>query len=380
MDRVIKDPTREQKAHLNSGEKVKPSSGKGSGEKGGEVSRVQSGKDPILKDGNKVSEEGGGGGCGGGNNNSKYPSRLHEKLAFLEGKVKRIASDIKKTKEMLDMNNPDSSKVILSDIQDKISGIEKAMVHVTGVDSGSSKMGLLLKSDDSNGNSNDDKECESDGCKREGEGKSLIKGLNSEELEARLFPHHKLIRNRTITKESSSGKPKEEDNKVVSSVDENSIELEFLASLNNKEASKGGGEIRCCEVQETEGGANGMKGSSSGLNQRCDSIDMLLAADEKLEDFDDQENRQGSFIGEETDEAFNYKLNEIGNKNAAGGWFVSEGEAVLLAHDDGSCSYYDIANCEVCKLVRNLTCHVVILQGMLELLMILYQLYILFGI
>ncbi|KAL2330290.1 hypothetical protein Fmac_017871 [Flemingia macrophylla] len=48
--------------------------------------------------------------------NRKYPSKLHEKLAFLKGKVKRITSDIKKTEEMLDLNNPDASKLILFDI------------------------------------------------------------------------------------------------------------------------------------------------------------------------------------------------------------------------------------------------------------------------
>ncbi|KAK8484345.1 hypothetical protein V6N13_117066 [Hibiscus sabdariffa] len=57
----------------------------------------------------------------------KYPSKLHKKLAFLEGKVKRIASDIKMTKKMLDMNTPYASKVIIYDIQDMIFSIEKAM-------------------------------------------------------------------------------------------------------------------------------------------------------------------------------------------------------------------------------------------------------------
>ncbi|QHO53204.1 hypothetical protein HN51_022072 [Arachis hypogaea] len=354
LDRA--NPTREPGGSFRSAEKVTSLTGKGSGEKsaskivGGKVQRE---KYSILKDGSKVSEESSG--C----NSGKSSSRLHEKLAFLEGKVKRIASDIKKTKELLDMNNPDASKVILSDIQEKISGIEKAMVHVTGADSG--KVGSY-----SNGNVENicKGESENDESKRLGDGKSLIKGLKTEELEDRLFPHHKLIKNRILLKESWSSssesclgngsddvKAKVENNKVLSPVCENSIAVEFLASLNNdKEISVGGGGggggVRCCEVQETEGGRNAMKGSSSGLNQRSDNIDMLLESDEKLEEFDDQENKQEAFVGDEMDEAFNYKLNEIGDKNATGGWFVSEGEAVILAHDDGSCSYYDIANCE----------------------------------
>ncbi|KAJ1431515.1 WD40/YVTN repeat-like-containing domain superfamily [Sesbania bispinosa] len=266
---------------------------------------------------------------GGGGDGAVRPStRLHEKLAFLEGKVKRIASDIKKTKEMLDMNNPDASKEILSDIQDKISGIEKAMVRVVSTD------------ENENGNDNNSSKqlgVVDEGFEAEEKPKSMVKGLNTEELEARLFPHHKLLRDRMV-------KPKVED-KVLSPVDDNSIALEFLASLD-----KGTGKVSaCCEVEEKGGGGghsdgNGGKGSSWN-NQKCD-IDILLAADEKLEEFDDQENKQGEFVGEETDEAFNFKLNSIGNRTAAAGWFVSEGEAVLLAHDDASCSYYDIANCE----------------------------------
>lgn len=251
--------------------------------------------------------------------NNKYPSKLHEKLAFLEGKVKRIATDIKKTKEMLDMNNPDESKVILSDIHEKISGIEKAMVRVVSNDdneNGDKQLGVVDEAVKS---------------------KSLVKGLNSEELEARLFPHDKLLRDRTLINKDSVVKAEE---KVLSPVDDNSVALEFLASLDKGKVSA------CIEV----GGGNSEGKGSSWNHQKCD-IDMVLEADEKLEEFDDdQENKQqeGEFVGEEeTDEAFNFKLNGIGTRTASAGWFVSEGEAVLLAHDDASCSYYDIANCEV---------------------------------
>ncbi|CAL5208021.1 unnamed protein product [Lathyrus oleraceus] len=270
-------------------------------------------------------------------NNNKYQSKLHEKLAFLEGKVKRIASDIKKTKEMLDLNNPDASKVILSDIQDKISGIEKAMVRV-----------VVSNDENSNTDTNTNKEVSIvDGvvddvngveCLKPINATSLVKGLNSDELEARLFPHHKLIRDRTLIKDSSVKANVEIEENVRSSVDENSIALEFLATLNETNG------YPCDGIEKEKSG--------SSNNQNCD-IDMVLEADEKLEEFDDQEKEnirntqeEEGFVGDETDEAFNFKLNGIGNKIAAAGWFVSEGEAVLLAHDDASCSYYDIANSE----------------------------------
>ncbi|KAJ6725853.1 TRANSDUCIN/WD40 REPEAT-LIKE SUPERFAMILY PROTEIN [Salix purpurea] len=120
-----------------------------------------------LKD-KGLSDEGNGSKVG-----VKYPSKLHDKLAFLEGKVKRIASDIKKTKEMLDMNNPDASKVILLDIQDKISGIEKAMGNVAGTGtskSGGNDTGTAVVVEKSESEKVEDV-------------KSSVKGLSTEELE-----------------------------------------------------------------------------------------------------------------------------------------------------------------------------------------------------
>ncbi|KAF6141277.1 hypothetical protein GIB67_024361 [Kingdonia uniflora] len=52
-------------------------------------------------------------------------------------------------------------------------------------------------------------------------------------------------------------------------------------------------------------------------------------------------------IVEETEDTSMDQVNEIGYKIATGGWFVSERESILLAHDDGSCSFYDIANTKV---------------------------------
>ncbi|KAJ6824605.1 deSI-like protein [Iris pallida] len=49
---------------------------------------------------------------------------------------------------------------------------------------------------------------------------------------------------------------------------------------------------------------------------------------------------------EEGEDSYKDQIFEIGRKSSTAGWFVSEGEAVLLTHSDGSCSYYDIANCE----------------------------------
>lgn len=64
-------------------------------------------------------------------NTTIYQSKLHKKLAFLEVKVKK-SSDIKKTKDMLELNNQDSSHVIVYNIHRKITSIEKSLSHVVG--------------------------------------------------------------------------------------------------------------------------------------------------------------------------------------------------------------------------------------------------------
>ena len=328
------------------------SSGTGSGEKSLKAVKLSG----ICKE--KGSSEGLGSRSG-----NKHPSKLHEKLAFLEGKVKRIASDIKRTKEMLEMNNPDTSKVILSDIQDKISGIEKAMGHVA------SDSDANVGSSKSNENDKEQiKMAEKSQNNQADHGTSSVKGLSSEELEARLFPHDRLIRNRTSMKASSGSSQNDQSyniepagqlkpgEKTLSPIDENPIAAEFLASL-NKDNSKVtmrdrhvGSEF--CEVKE-------MDGATTSASQDCENritgktaVELILTSDETLDDeFADQENRQAIIVSEETEEEIGVSLlNDIGRKTSTGGWFVSEGESILLAHDDGSCSFYDIANGEVCVL------------------------------
>ncbi|XP_051129346.1 KIN14B-interacting protein At4g14310 [Andrographis paniculata] len=216
---------------------------------------------------------------------NKNPSKLHEKLAFLEGKVKRIASDIKRTKEMLDMNNSDTSKMILSDIQEKISGIEKAMGNVSIQDSKGIEASNV---------------------------RSSVKGLNVDELEARLFPHHKLIRDRTLSKAQNVGTSEAVD-------DGNAIASEFLASLNRGEESS---------IQEM-------------------SLNVSIDKNEKFDELCEEQDVPGMMFEDGVEDCRKNKLTSIGCKLSTGGWFVFEGESVILAHDDGSCSFYDIANCEV---------------------------------
>lgn len=275
---------------------------------------------------------------GSSNISNKYPSKLHEKLAFLEGKVKKIASDIKKTKDMLDLNNQDSSKVIISHIHQKITGIETSMSRVVD---GSEK-----------------KESEKHKTTQVTRAKSSVKGLNKEELEDRLFPHQRLLRSRTQSKTSSQATKSHdsvESNKAVTAEEkpsgpseENPIALEFLASLDKEKVTFTSDQnaLENVEVQEMDTEEPAKENDASKDVNLTSNLAEILRADEDLEEIEDEENREDMELEEIENECM-YQLNDIGTKTSTGGWFVSEGEAVILAHDDGSCSYYDVANCEV---------------------------------
>lgn len=245
----------------------------------------------------------------GAKGSNKYPSKLHEKLAMLEGRVLKIATEIKRTKEILDDNHPDESRLILSEIQNKISSVEKAVDHViTDGSKGAADKTLVTA---------------------QGAPRFSSKGLNCEELESRFFPHQKLLKN-NVSKNTAP----------INQIDEKSIEVEFLASLSGVKSA----------VSGTGAGSKVSSSEESGTNTIVSGFceeEIELCADEKIEDFDSQESKQVSLVQEETGEASADELRKIGSKCAAGGWFVSEGEAVLLAHTDGTCLYYDIVNCEV---------------------------------
>ncbi|KAI7748029.1 hypothetical protein M8C21_028533, partial [Ambrosia artemisiifolia] len=278
----------------------------------------------------------------------KYPSKLHGKLAFLEEKVKRIASDIKRTKEMLDLNNPDASKVMLSDIQETVAGIEKAMGDVVNGGSGEKeKKGESLQIMEAKENSP---------IKESSDRKSSAKGLNTDELEARFFPHHKLLRDRSTLKAPSGSDEAvktEAGLAVAETKQEKCIESLISDSMSKGESkvtNKGGLDI--CEVEETDENVNSRGRDSSNVYSGKGNVEAMLTADETLDECDEEENKAVMIYVEEIDDSFNNQLNEIGHKASTGGWFVSEGESVLLAHDDGSCTFYDVANSEVKSIYK----------------------------
>ncbi|XP_051191802.1 KIN14B-interacting protein At4g14310 [Lolium perenne] len=276
---------------------------------------------------------------------NKYPSRLHEKLAALEGRVQKIATDIKKTKEMLDENNPDEPKQILSNIQKEINDIEQAISHV--------KVDNKVQLGTEDGSDSEISQAKKAASVKPHDLKPAGKGMNTDELEARFFPHHKLLRDRKTSSATQQESCMVLKNGTVEPCDdENSIAMEFLASLDGEESdffkNRRAKNLEKNMIREAAdaSGKTSSQGSSKIPDGLTHEVEMELCAAENLEEFDEQENKSSMAIQEETEEPSSDQLSGIGNKSATGGWFVSEGEAVLLAHGDGTCSYYDIANHE----------------------------------
>lgn len=55
---------------------------------------------------------------------------------------------------------------------------------------------------------------------------------------------------------------------------------------------------------------------------------------------------------DEEEEPSSKQLLKLGERSATAGWFVCESEGILLAHEDGCCSYFDVANMEEKSVYR----------------------------
>ena len=222
--------------------------------------------------------------------------------------------------------------------------------------------------------------------------KKPIKHLNSQDLEDRLYPHHKLLKNRPSVQlavlktrvdlhdqlnENESDIRDAFEGRSIIPIDEDPIAAEFLSALKHKysvvseyklednytkskSTESSSSALELTELKPETGftisNGNGYGSSNIGLDVRSSAIGtgpdrnepQLIQCDENMDFDDDQENKPEHFGNiEETEEVSCDRLNQLSHKTSTAGWFVSEGESVLLSHDDGCCSFHDIANSEV---------------------------------
>ncbi|KAG6502425.1 KIN14B-interacting protein At4g14310-like [Zingiber officinale] len=278
---------------------------------------------------------------------SKYPSKLHEKLAMLEGKVQKIASEIKRTKEILDGNNPDDSKLILSDIQSQICGIEKAVAHaVRGTTTSQQDSSKVIKA-----NCEDQNNCVPDHTDQTIIPSYTVRELKNDVIEARFFPHHKFLKDRNssgiLGGHGSDRSDSDLEDGSSCSVGENPIAMKFLASLDLEQGEPSKHVNLASEHMTVQ--ARIISAAEYASKKMVSDYSMggiELVADENFEKIDNLEKKSALMLHEQPKGPYKDQLCEIGQKPSTGGWFVSEGEAVLLSHHDGSCSYYDMTNYE----------------------------------
>ncbi|KAG6517018.1 hypothetical protein ZIOFF_020395 [Zingiber officinale] len=256
---------------------------------------------------------------------SKYPSKLHEKLSVLEERVQNITSEILWSKEILDSNKPNDVKLILSDIQSQICGIEKVVANVYGDTTTQLSFTEVVQA---NGLRIND-EISGDTEQTNGPIYS-VKELNYDLVEAKNLPHYKLLRNRKASGilggHSSGHNDLEQDEPRQRTVNLATKDVSLQASGSDKNSSSA-------------------EHVSKKMVSELSKGEIELTSDEILEEFDSTEKKPSAMLHEQTEERQKELLCEIGQKPSTCGWFVSEG-GVLLAHHDGSCSYYDIVNYE----------------------------------
>ncbi|XP_074557687.1 KIN14B-interacting protein At4g14310-like [Curcuma longa] len=252
---------------------------------------------------------------------SKCPSQLHEKLSVLEEKVQKITSEISWTKGILDSNKPNDVKLILSDIQSQICGIEKVVADVFG--NTTTQLGFT-EVVQANGLGKND-EISGDTEQTNGPIDS-VKELNYDLVEAKNLPRHRLLQNRKTSGILGGHNDLVQDEPCQRTVDLASKDVSLQASGSDKSSSSA-------------------EHVSKKMVSELSKGEIELTSDEKLEEFDSTEKKPSAMLHEQTEEHQKELLCEIGQKPSTCGWFVSEG-GVLLAHHDGSCSYYDIVNYE----------------------------------
>lgn len=285
---------------------------------------------------------------------NKYPSKIQEKIAYLEGEVKKIA---------LDINDTDALEMILLDIQDKVFGIEKAIGHV-GVES-KGKLGsdAIVETDELR-----IKHSENNSDPLAGSLENSVESVNHEELEARLSRYHNILGSKASFG-SSAGKDQSLEPNVLevfgdkvkeegslNPIDENQIALDFLALLDNKhpKIKNKHGQLECAAIQEMDADSTVTPeiGEVSKETVRgIDDEDASLTVEEILEFFDDRENRSLMAVEEDAEDPNASVVREVRCKPCTAGWFAEECEFVLLAHDDSTCSYHDITHSEVCGIL-----------------------------
>ncbi|KAI5064964.1 hypothetical protein GOP47_0019659 [Adiantum capillus-veneris] len=349
---------------------------------------------------------------------SNLSTSLHKRLALLEGKVSQMASEIKKTREMLANDGYTNSADLLIDIQGKITSIERFMSCKESSKSASNmekdvNMEDRLQVQPTTDNVgeyrptlqsfNTDKYLHSSQVPVVSEHEFYLKhtflrgsvsappkvsGLVYDPQYVEFYPHRILVRNCLSFQEKEVENKTSDEVLLERAVDSQSMNPNAGLHDNRTSCVMIGEKMPCTRKTDTLdekvalNGGNCVHSKSSDVCPRADSIQHVqentasqhgqysieqgactqgptMCAEDIKDVLECNESPLSDSFPENTeniapddgvyfddDEFVPNQLHPIGDKVATAGWYVSEGEAILLTHDDGCCSYYDVANME----------------------------------
>ncbi|XP_024537631.1 KIN14B-interacting protein At4g14310-like isoform X1 [Selaginella moellendorffii] len=273
-------------------------------------------------------QEGGGG---------LFSVELHTRLSLLEDRVTQLASELRDTKQLLHASHPMSNQV-LTDIQSKISNIEKVIVS-RGIEGGRRELTTSC------------------GLSQESTIVTLEEKSDSEGRKSNTVSVHESLL--TVADEFLASLKCSQAAKVPST----SIEVKALPLLrcgNDSSVEKscvastirtGTSEKRRRHSLSDNRSSGSYKSANTSASDVAFEALVGLECDEVLSEdvTEDQENAvpavNVSALELPVDDT-EPELCQLGSKSVLAGWFVYEAEGMLLAHDDGSCSFYDVANME----------------------------------
>ncbi|CAK9213639.1 unnamed protein product [Sphagnum troendelagicum] len=301
----------------------------------------------------------------------RFQNVFHGRLSRLEGKVSQIAAELRETKALLEENNRICSNALFVDLQTKVANMERAltsglgdMISAPQPEGEGVRDHEVLGTKPISGSTESHRHSAASNGEIAGHMRAVFGGEDLKErsslqqrlLNSRPSLHEKLIGNRADLYEKLKHNRELLCNKLATlggrdrvsagNCDEGAmVAAEFLLSLD--EAQKLGGQAGDDSMVQSKTHVDLVKPSLSMSAVKNQYMDFALEQLRSSGSFETQNTASGARSQEPTfDEEPEESLHSIGDKTAVAGWFVKEGEGIAFAHDDGSCSYYDVPNME----------------------------------
>jgi hypothetical protein len=260
---------------------------------------------------------------------------LQRRLSLLEEKVNWISAELRKTKTILSRGDCSNTMSFLSDIQEKICSIERSMASQQR-DDVASLHDVVMEDEFQMVHMEEKSRC------------SL--GCNEPNIRVRdgLPENHKDISEQSKHVEQHDSEVIKHNSEYahLQAIDPGHLESSTQSALSNGNVESNVLNSKTLSSREF---VRKLPPLTIEDSNDCLDYDASLPIDKFHENMENVEPGFEQYI--ECDAGSPNDLHPIGDKVAVAGCYVSDGDAILLAHDDGCCSYIDIANMEVFRIL-----------------------------